>query len=260
MFRTIKRVLLASFSVLTISTIVWVVLLTNPSLSYANETQFDQVTVFHENDLEDEAEKIIFNAIEIIKTSEIYDEEFNIQLCLNDDKFYPNLHPTPGGSAYAFLNKTVIYASEPNFEKNVSEFSWEVNNYELRKYNLTVLIAHEFMHNLQYNFNPKFQIRNSIGKIFWKFEGHAEYIAREFKNDGLLKNKIAIYLTEETKDHVGIPVFLLEDGTIQNLSYYKYALVIQYLMEIKNLNYQEICELEDGIEKPYEEMMEWYRG
>lgn len=260
MLRTIKKVVLASISVLSISTLVWIVLLTNPTLSYAHKTQFNQVTVYHNNQLEKEVEATIKNAVEIIKDSEIYDDKFKIQFCLNDDKIYPHLHPTPGGTAYAFLNKTIIFASKPNFEQNTTAFKWEMNNNELRKYNLTVLIAHEFMHNLQYNFDGIFHAKNSFGKINWKFEGHADYIARGFKNDGRLSEKIEFYLIEETNEHVGIPVFLLEDGTIQNLSYFKFALVIQYLMEQKNMNYQDICNLEQSIEEPYSEMIEWYKN
>lgn len=260
MIRTIKKILIASLSILSISTLIWIVLLINPSLSYAHETQIDQLTVFHNNELEQEVELILKNALEIIETSEIYDHTLNIQLCLNDDKMYPNLHPIPGGAAYSFLNKTVIYASKPNFEQNTSDFRWEINNNELRKFNLTTLLAHEFVHNLQHNFNPKYYILNSFGTLNWKFEGHADYIAREYKNDGRLKDKIEFYLMEETKEHVGIPVFKLTDGTIQNLSYFKFALVIQYLIEVKNLTYQEICNLESNIERPYSEMIDWFHS
>ena len=258
MFKTLKRILIGSLSILGISTLVWIVLLANPTLSYAHKTQFDQVTVYHNDVLEPETEIIIKNAMNLIKASAIYDPKLNIQLCLNDDKVYPNLHPTPGGSAYAFFNKTVIYASEPNFQQNTTEFSWAVNNYELRKFNLTELLAHEFTHNLQYNADPKFQIKNSIGQIFWIFEGHADYVARGFKNDGKLNEKIEQYLIEKDKAHVGVPVFKLDDGTIQNLSYFKYALVYQYLAEVKNLSYEEICQLDHDLEVHYAEMVAWH--
>jgi len=149
MIRTIKRVVLSALSILGISFLIWIVFMLNPSFSYAHQTQIDQVTVFHNEPLEEDTELVVKNALEIIKHSKLYDSDLNIQLCLNDDEHYPNLHPTPGGTAYAFLNKTVIYASEPKFEDNVAEFKWAVNNYELRKFNLTYLLAHEFTHNLQ---------------------------------------------------------------------------------------------------------------
>lgn len=255
--KTIKKILLSSVSILGVSFLIWFVFLLNPNLSYANQTQFDQITIYHNQELAEGTELIIKDAIEIIKRSDIYDKNLKIQLCLNDDKIYPNLFPFAGGTAYAFFNKTVMYASNPNFKNNVAAFKWEFNNYELRKFNLTTLLAHEFMHNAQHNFNSRYYITSTLGKINWKLEGHAEYIAREFKNDGRLKDKIAIYLIEENKAHVGVPVFKLEDGTIQNLSYFKYSLVIQYLIEIKELTFDQICELEPSLDKPYAEMIEW---
>lgn len=257
MIKTIRKILVGCLSILSVTTLVWVVILTNPSLSYANVTMVDQVAIYHNEELQIGTEAVVRNALETIKTSEIYDPNLNIQLCLNDNGIYPSLHPIPGGTAYAFLNKTVVYACEPNFQENTAEFKWEMNNYELRKYNLTVLLAHEFTHNLQHNSNWIYHTKNSFGQIQWKFEGHADYIARGFKNDGLLKDKIEIYLTENSKEHVGVPVFELEDGTIQNISYFKYALVVQYLMEEKGMNYQAICDLDPSIDQPFAEMINW---
>lgn len=255
--KTIKKVLLSSVSVLGISFLTYLILLLNPNLSYANHTQFDNVTIYHNQELEDGVEAIINDAVSIIKTADIFDEGINIQFCLNDDKVYPKLNPFAGATAYAFLDKAVMYASKPNFTENVAEFKWEVNNFEVRKYNLTRLLAHEFMHNVQNNNNLSYVVNTTLGKLNWKLEGHAEYIAREFKGDGQLKDKIARYLIEEKKDHIGEPVFLLADGTIQNLWYFKNALVIQYLMEIKELNYDQICKIETSVEELYSEMIVW---
>ena len=258
--KTLKKILFSSVSILGLSLLVWIVLLLNPSLSYANQTQISGITIFHNQDLEEGIEDVISNAIKIIKTSDIYDQNLNIQLCLNDDKVYPKLNPFAGATAYAFFNKTVIYASKPNFKENITEFEWAVNGHELRKYNLTRLLAHEFMHNVQSHYDTKYYITSTLGGLNWKLEGHAEYISREFKNDGLLRNKIALYQLEEKKEHTGIPVFILEDGTIQSLSYFKNSLVIQYMMEEKELNFHQICELEDDLEKSYAEMIEWSKN
>ncbi len=257
MKKTMIKIVLSAMSILGISFLIWLVFLLNPSLSYAEQTQFGQITVYHNQDLMEGTGLILQDAIDIIKRADIYDESLRIQLCLHDDKLYPKLFPFAGGTAYAFFTKAVVYASEPNFQDNSASFKWEVNNYELRKYNLTRLLAHEFMHNVQYYHDPSYQILSTLGAINWKLEGHAEYISREFKNDGLLKDKIAKYLLEEGKEHVGFPVFTLADGTIQILPYFKYALVIQYLMEIEGLNFDQIASLEPAIDKPFEEMMKW---
>lgn len=257
MIRIVKKIVLSALSILGISFLTWTLFLLNPNFSYANQTQIDNVTIYHNQELEKGTELIVRNALTIIKEAEIYDKNLNIQFCLNDDKIYPKLYPFAGATAYAFLNKTVIYASTPNFKNNYTEFSWKINNYEVRKWNLTCLLAHEFMHNIQHYHNPNYYIKSTLGSLNWKFEGHAEYVSRKFKNDRKLKIKIQKYLREESKNHIGIPVFELEDGTIQSLSYYKYALVTQYLMEEKNMNYNQICELEMELEDLYKEMIDW---
>ena len=189
--KTIKKILISSLSILGISFSIWILFLLNPQLSYAHQTQFSQVTVFHNLDLEEGTEAVIEDALRIVQSAEIYDDQLNIQLCLNDDKYYPHLHPFAGGNAYAYFDKTVMFACDDNFDKNETRFRWAINDYELRKFNLTQLLAHEFMHNYQSNFDAAYYVKNTLGKINWKLEGHAEYIARGYKSDGLLKEKLA---------------------------------------------------------------------
>ncbi len=258
MLKTLKKIILSSLSILGISFIFWLLFLSNPKWSYANETKFDYVTVYHNKNLEPETQKVIKNAISIIKTSNLFTEAVDIQLCLNDDKIYPHLFPFVGGpTAYAFFDKTVFKNCTPKFKENVAEAQWAINNYELRKFNLTWLIAHEFTHNLQYFSDPQYYLTSTMGQINWKLEGYAEYIAREFKQDGQLKARIEQFLIEEKKEHTGLPVFEIADGTKQIYAYFKYALVIQYLMDVKGLDFKQVCTLEAGIDELYEEMLEW---
>ena len=263
MKKTIKKVILSSVSILGVSCVIWIILMLNPSVVYSNSTFINNVTVHHNLELQPEAVEVVKDAIEIISSSNIYDNKIEISLCMNDGSIYPNLHPNASGTAYTFLNNSVIYASKPDFKKNTTEFEWEVNNYELRKYNLTILLAHEFMHTLQNRFDPMYYLASTISltphqvNLNWKLEGHADYVARQFKNDGNLIGKIRRYQVEENKEHVGVPVFELEDGTIQNLSYYKYAIAIQYLMEEKKLDFKQVCELDADFDQVYAEVIEW---
>ncbi len=258
MIKVIKKVLLGSFSILSISFLFWVVLLLNPNLSYANKTDFGLVKIFHNEILDQQTEEVVHAAIDIIKASELFDSEMSIQLCLNDDPIYPHLHRLVGDPlAYAILDKTIIKNCTIKFDENLAETQWAVNNHELRKFDLTYLLAHEFMHNLQFNAKLNYVIRTTLGKLNWKLEGHADYIARQFKQDGKLKEKIAKLLEEQKKEHHGLPVFELEDGTKQIFSYFKYALVVQYLMEEKEMNFKQICEEKRSLDDLYAEMIAW---
>ncbi len=103
-------------------------------------------------------------------------------------------------------------------------------------------------------------VETIIRKINWKLEGQAEYVSRQFKHDGQLVEKIEKYVLEEGKEKVGFPVIDRADGTKQIQSYYKFALVYQYLIEEKNLTYQQIYELDTDLETIYAEMIAWSKN
>jgi len=254
--KTIKQIFLGSISILVIGISIWIVLFLNPSLSYAKQTQIGNVTIFHNQNLETGAHTVIKKAAESVRKSELFDENLQIQLCLNDDKIYPNLQPfVKYALAFAVLDKTIIKSCDVKFDENLAETKWPINNYEFRKFDLTYLLAHEFTHNLQYE--AGYMPLDPRVIIDWKLEGYADYIAREYVDDGKLRDRIEKYLSEENKEHVGLPVFDLEDDTKQILSYFKFSLVVQYLIEVKNLSFDQIYKLESSIEKPYLEMIEW---
>lgn len=253
MIKRVKKFLFASISFLGISVIVWATLLLNPSLSYAHATSFDNVTVYHNNALEKNTEKVLKDAFSIIKKSEIYNKDIHIQFCLNDDKIYPHLHPLAGATAYSFSNKTVVFNSKAIFNSNRAEYTWEVNNNVTRNMNLTWLLAHEFTHNLQYNVD----ILSPIKYDNWKLEGYADYVSRSFIQDGKLLEKINKLTLEESTPKQGLPVFELEDGTVQILSYYKYALMTQYVIEEEGKNYKELIEDKRSYEEIKQSMMDW---
>lgn len=256
--KSIKKVLLSSISILGLSCLIWVLLILNPSWSYANKTQFDIVTVYHNNNLEQQTKDVIIDAIALIKKSPLFNEKIRIDLCLNDDKLYPKLNPMVGQPyAYANLNKTVFKNCDVKFDENILETRWEVNKFEHRKFDLTTVLAHEFTHNLQYKTDFWYVVSGPLGKRNWRLEGHAEFVSLDFSGDGLLKEKVANYVIEETKEHAGLPVFNREDGTKQIFSYYKYALVYQYLTEVKGMNYKQICNLETDLTTLYADMVDW---
>jgi len=219
MKKSIQRIILSVVSILGVSTIIWILLMLNPSTVYGKSKIINGVTIYYNSTLENSIEPVIHNALKIIESSEIFDDDHGIQLCLNDQSIYPNLYPFAGGTAYAFLNKTVVYDSQIDSYRNRAQFRWEINNNELRQFDLTALLAHEFMHNIQAHYNPKYYVLST--------------------------------------KHIGIPVFELDNGTVQNLSYYKYAIVVQYLVEIKKLDFNQICKLETELDKIFAELVAW---
>lgn len=96
---------ISSLSVLGVSTVIWIFALFHPGVIYAERTEVDQVSIYHNQPLSPHAEQVVKNALEIITPSELFSEKINIQLCLNDASVYPALHPLGAGIAYAFSIK-----------------------------------------------------------------------------------------------------------------------------------------------------------
>lgn len=254
MYKTIKRVVLGSLSVLLLGTLVWVLLLLNPAWSYAHQTSFGPITIYHNQALEASTEDVLKEAIEIIKTSELYTSDFQVDLCMNDGSRFPEFHPFSGGLAYAFVDKAVFYHARPNFSRNRAFNTLAGPNQVHKESNLTWLLAHEFTHNLQFNWNILFPLKYE----FWQQEGYAEYISRQWKNDGLLREKIQILLDQESKTQENYPVvFLHPDGTTQELSYYKYGLMAQYLFEEEGLNFVNLADEKRSFDAIYQKMITW---
>ncbi len=261
MRKLLKKTILGSVSLLAISCFFWVLLILNPKLSYANATEYDVVTVFHNDALDGNTETVIKEAVELLKQSPLFHENITLQLCMNDDKVYPYLNPLIGQPyAYAFLDKTVLMNCTVKFDENIAETQWAINENEVRQFDLAYVLAHEFMHNLQFDARFGYVIKSTMGTRNWKLEGHADYIARAYKNDDKLKSRIDNFLVEETKEHVGLPVFDIGDGTMQVFSYFKYSLVVQYLMEEKGLTFDELCELSTSFDELYVEMLAWNKN
>ncbi|MFK8055933.1 MAG: hypothetical protein AB8F78_07435 [Saprospiraceae bacterium] len=258
MKKLLKKTLLGSVSLLAISCFFWILLILNPKYSYAKATDYDFVTVYHNQALDKNTEAVLNEAIDILKQSPLFHEGISLQLCMNDDEYYPHLNPLVGQPyAYAFLNKTVLMNCAVNFDENVAVTEWAVNDNEVRRFDLAYVLAHEFAHNLQFDARLGYVVKSTLGKRNWKLEGHADYIARRYKNDGDLKARIAKLVLEQQQDHLGLPVFDLPDGTKQIVSYYKYSLVVQYLMEEKGLTFDKLCDLKTGVDGAYAEMIEW---
>ncbi|MEM6380339.1 MAG: collagenase, partial [Bacteroidota bacterium] len=214
------------------------------------------VTIHHNQEFDPATESILQAAVEIIKSSELYTADFKVDLCMNDGSRFPNFHPFAGGLAYAFGDKAVFYNAVPNFSQNTAQNKSLPADRLGEKANLTWLLAHEFTHNLQFSWDLLFPMKYE----FWQQEGYAEYISRQWKNDGLLLEKIQILLQEEAKPHEEFPaVFFNKDGTTQLLSYYKYGLMIQYLFEEEGMDFEKLKEEERSFEEIYRLMLEWSR-
>ena len=254
MLKTIKKITLGSLLILLVSVASWLILLFNPSLLYAEKTEYGQITIHHANPLDPAYVEVMDEAISLIKASELYDKDLKIDLSLFQEGLtYTDLVAWYAGKAngYALLNKVGISA-KVDFSKNHAFWQWEVNDMELRYWGLSEIIAHELTHTLQNHWDSRFPLKYP----WWKIEGYAEYISR--KNRYELKKEISRLLSEKNKEHKGLPWVVFEDGTGAPFSYFEATLKIQYLMEVKHLSYLDILSNELSEASVYKEMLKWY--
>ena len=157
------------FIIITLGILVLVVL--TPSLMYANKTQMGTFTIYHNKPLDKNLKLRLDDAIEIVKTSEYYDQNIKFNICINDGSYYPSLMQFFLGQAFAlgYTSNIVTLCGNVNLKDNYVE----VNGC---RWNLTQLLAHEKTHCFVFH---RFGFWNSNPVTHypvWKWEGYPEYI------------------------------------------------------------------------------------
>ena len=187
MKKILKRILIRTF-LTTITLFVAVIsLLLNPQVVFAQKAVYRDFTIYSNDKIPDNYERTIDYAIELIKTSEIYEQNQQLNIFLCNGTMYNAIDTKLLGRAIArCVDDNILLKVPADFTKNVLI---GLNN----KRNLKKTIAHEAMHFYQMKkygamkFNPL----NPPPK--WKLEGYPEYIAnqKDLKLSGYdLKNSI----------------------------------------------------------------------
>ncbi|MBC7873969.1 MAG: hypothetical protein H7Y01_08235 [Ferruginibacter sp.] len=227
-----------------------VVIVLNPMLTYAGKTTYNNYTLFHNKPLEKELIAHLDEATNLIKTSEFYNPDLRLEICLNDGSKYPGIIQALKGRAFAFgfYNKVVLVATT-NYKNNFVE----LNGY---KWNLAQLLAHEMIHCLQFD-KRGFWRSNPVAKFpAWKWEGYPEYVARQHPGQkDLSKNIDRLLLTEQTAHNNWIQ---FDDSTGTVIPYYRNWLLVQFCLDIKHMTYEQVLSDTTGEEIVRKQMMDWY--
>lgn len=238
-----------------ILTIAFIVLF--PQNLFANKVKYKEFTVCSNDKIDDEIKTVLDNAMSIVRNSELYDPGYRYNLILCHNTFYNKIDNKifgEGPAARTRLNNLIIKVridaknnlAFPTFRKAC-------------QVNLTYLLAHEMIHCLQAN---KYGIRKFNPfkhPEFWKLEGYPEYISRkpERSNENYsLTNEINRYIDLKTKaTDIWIPTE--ENGCEAPDYYFRGRLMVEYLMDVKHLSYDQI--LNDTLSENtiYQEMIKW---
>ncbi len=231
--------------------ILLLVIILNPVLTYSNKTNHYDFTIFHNKAIDESFILRLDDASALLKSSELYRPGIQLDICLNDGSVYSPLMEKIRGQAFAwgFYDKVVLQG-KTNAEENYTE----LNGY---KWNLKQLLAHEMIHCLQFDKLGLLK-SNPVGRIpAWKWEGYAEYIARQGNNEKNLSDNIIRLLETDKRDAQSWGIEL-SDHTIAPREYYYYWIQMQYCMDVRQMTYMQVLADTVKEESVRNEMMKWY--
>ena len=244
-----KKILVRLGITVSIPILTLIVFIFNPSFAYSKNIEAGNVTIYYNTELDSKAVSTVKESLNIIRHSELFDSQFKMDLCLDDHSIYPTVINKVKGPAFGFgLANKVVLACRADFESNKAVGYGE-------SWNLTELLAHEMMHTLQYNSYGW----STLTTTTWKLEGYAEYISRSKGLLGNLDVSIQLMLNEQEKAGGSHWFWItLEDGTGVPSQYLADKVLVQYLMEIERLSYDQILNDERTRESVEELVLNWY--
>lgn len=250
--RILKRTLLTLLIV--ISAFATIILF--PQLLFANKLKYKKFKVCSNDKINYDIKIVLDNAINLVQKSELYDSSYKYNIILCHNSFYNKIDDILGIGlvARARLNNLIIKVRiDPKSNLAFPTFRKEC------EVNLTYLLAHEMIHCLQAKKYGIMKFNPFRHPELWKLEGYPEYISRKAElssKDYSLASEIERYVNLENKA-TDIWILAEEGGCEVPNFYYKGRLMMEYLMDIKHLSYDQI--LKDSVSEStiFKEMIKW---
>lgn len=240
-------------AVITLSGLATIILYPQPL--FANKAVYGNFHVYADHEISKDIEVVLDNALQLVEQSALYDSAYTYDIFLGYKTFFNKIDDLVLGhapSARATDNNIVIKV-EIDANRNLAFPTYN----QKCEADLTVLIAHEMIHCLQENRYGKLKFNPFRHPEFWKLEGYPEYISRQAQRNGgdyRLINEIERYLALQKKDFW---IAIEENGCKSPEYYYKARLMTEYLMDIKDLSYDEILSDTTSERIIFEEMIAW---
>ena len=258
MKKAIKKTI-ASLSVVIIIILSGLITVTlSPQMLFAKKIAHQAFTIYTAADTDLDVihfKNRLDEAYTLIKQSELHDEAYHFDVLLGHNHFFNKIEDLQGKGPIARATAgyiTIKVQIEPK-----ENLAWGNNE----TVDLTWLLAHEMIHNLQANKYGLINFSPIKHPPMWKLEGYPEYIAKQDKlnaDDYSLKSEIQRYakLTEDSDD-----IFVeVTQGHFMPFYYYKGRVMVEYLMDIKGMTYDEILMDETSEEVVYQEVLQWSKA
>lgn len=216
----------------------------NPTLSYAYQTDIEGLRVYHNQAVSPHLHNIVKESIHILKSSELYDAGFQMELCMEQGTLYPKIIEALLGPDIirAFSNKNVVLL--PTTEEGTA-FEWRGN-----RFNYVQVLAHGMTHNLQYKYHGLWDA-NPLGMHpEWKWEGYAEYVVlgQSYSLQDLL-------LKYEAGGSEMFNFISLDEGEGTIKLHIRFLILTKYCLENKGMKYQDFMDASFDEDKLWQEIL-----
>lgn len=249
--KTIRRLLSGTVLFLLIALTGVVTLLFFPQPMFANKLVHKNFVVYSSDEIPDAICRILDGAYGTIEACELNDPTFKFDLFLAHGNPFNRLDDLQGSGAVARATAgSIIFKTPVNFAYNEA--------YTARsRINLEELLIHEMVHVLQTNRYGMLRFNPWSHPPLWKLEGYPEYVARQDRRIAgyKLSNEIGRYVTLRAESTDGWVEVV--PGHFMPAVYYKGRLMVEYLMDIKGLSYDEILSSDDPEDEVFNEMLRW---
>lgn len=227
---------------------ILILLVLNPVLGYAKKTAHKGFTIYHDQPIVVEFIDRLDAAILLIRQSELYDSDIQLDLCLNDGSYYPSLIRMLQGPAFArgFYDKVVLQG-QADYVRN----TLTVNGYN---WNLTQLLAHEMVHCLQFNRKGFWHSKPVANIPDWKWEGYAEYVSRQGPDQQDLAANMSRYIAADPETWA----ISFADGTIAPRLYYRSWMLVQFCTVVKKMDFEQLLADTASEDAVWKELYDWY--
>lgn len=257
MKKILKRIFRITLLTLLTGILTIAVIILFPQHLFANKMTYKNFTVYSNSKIDDNLKGVLDSALSLVEKSELYNanDKYNIILCYNT--FYNKIDSKllgEGPAARTTLSNVIVKVNI-DAQKNLAFPTF----HKACEVNLTELLAHEITHCLQANKYGILKFNPFRHPELWKLEGYPEYISKqqEISNKEYnLDSEINRYINLESKA-TDIWILPEQGGCEVPNYYYKGRLMMEYLMDIKHLSYDQILKDTTSEKMIYQEMVHW---
>jgi hypothetical protein len=260
MKKIFKRFLKITLMAIITGILTVTVIILFPQQLFAKKISYKTFTVYSNHYVDDSIKTVLDNALTLIQKSELYDSAYEYNIILCNHSLYNKIDEKllgAGRTARTTL-KNVIIKVRIDPKKNLAFPAF----HKACEVNLTELIAHEMIHCLQAHKYGTLKFNPFRHPEFWKLEGYPEYISKQKELSGKdysFTEDIDRYVNLKSKA-TDIWISSENGGCEVPDHYYKGKLMMEYLIDIKHLSYDQILKNTTSENIIYQQMIRWNNG